>query len=82
MKEEEFIATLREILSRQKGLKVDPASLTPQTRLDEMGFDSLSLLEFLYDVEERFRVETQLSEVVTLTQVGELVDLLRSKVNR
>jgi acyl carrier protein len=39
-----------------KELQVDLASLSPETRLDQIGIDSLSLIEFLFLLEDEFHV--------------------------
>jgi acyl carrier protein len=39
-----------------KKLQVDLASLSPETRLDQIGIDSLSLIEFLFLLEDEFHV--------------------------
>jgi len=80
MTQDELLAELRLLLTRQKQLKMDAAAITPDTRIDQIGFDSLSILEFIYDVEDRFQVETQLAELVAMTHVRELVGYLHSKL--
>jgi len=39
-----------------KKLQVDLASLSPETRLDQIGIDSLSLIDFLFLLEDEFHV--------------------------
>jgi acyl carrier protein len=35
---------------------VDPAAIRPQTTLEQLGLDSLTLMEFVFAVEDRFSV--------------------------
>ena len=40
-----------------KTYKLDPAAVTPQLRLDEMGVDSLGVGLLLFDVEDEFKIK-------------------------
>jgi acyl carrier protein len=50
--------------------KLDPARLTPDQPLDQLGIDSLGMVEMLFFIEEEFRVHLP-SEGVTLGTLGE-----------
>jgi acyl carrier protein len=39
-----------------KEFSIDPTSLDPQAKLDTLGIDSLSFIEFMFKVEEEFGV--------------------------
>jgi len=80
MTQKEIVAALRELLERQERLKVDVAAITLDTRLDRLGFDSLSVLDFLYDVEHRFKVSVEIADLVALERVDELVEYLWRKL--
>ena len=43
-----------EILEKKFG--VDPALVRPETTLEQLGLDSLALMEFVFEVEDRFEV--------------------------
>lgn len=43
-----------EILEQKFG--VDPALIRPETTFDQLGLDSLTLMEFVFEVEDRFAV--------------------------
>ena len=80
MTREQIIAALRELLEQQEQLKVDIAQIKPDSRLDRLGFDSLSVLDFLYDVENRFKVPVEIADLVALERVDELVEYLQRKL--
>ncbi len=65
---------LCEILARD--YQVEPESLTPQTRLQDINVDSLALIELIFALEERFGVKaTDLPETLeTLGQVAGYID--------
>ncbi|MFN0068531.1 MAG: acyl carrier protein [Limisphaerales bacterium] len=79
MTRDETIQTLKELLRQQKQLKVDLEALTPESRLDKVGFDSLSILDFMYDVESRFHVQIPVADLVQMERVGDLIDYLAAR---
>ena len=50
--------------------KLDPARLTPEQPLDQLGIDSLGMVEMLFFIEEEFRVHLP-SEGVTFGTLGD-----------
>jgi acyl carrier protein len=72
--------TLREILAEQThGSEAATAGVAETTALAELGLDSLAMLEVVYDVEEKFHVEVQDSELVDTKTIGHLLDLIEKK---
>jgi len=59
---------------------VDAATVTPQVALDQLGLDSLALMEFVFAVEDRFEVRIPEERLdprqagVTLQQLALLLD--------
>jgi acyl carrier protein len=59
---------------------VDAAVVQPQTALDQLGLDSLALMEFVFAVEDRFDVRIPEERLdprqagVTLAQLATLLD--------
>lgn len=64
-------------------LGVDEAEVTPEASLtDDLGADSLDLVEMVMDCEERFSIEIQdeqADKVKTVQQLIDLVDQVRSQ---
>jgi acyl carrier protein len=60
--------------------KVEAAAVGPQVALDQLGLDSLALMEFVFAVEDRFDVRIPESRLdprqagVTLEQLASLLD--------
>ena len=60
--------------------KVEPARILPETTLEQIGLDSLALMEFVFAVEDRFDVRIPEDKLdprqagVTLSHVAELLD--------
>ncbi len=59
---------------------LDSAVVQPATALDQLGLDSLALMEFVFAVEDRFDVRIPEDRLdprqagVTLAQLGDLLD--------
>lgn len=80
MTKEAIASTLRELLQNQKQLKVDVATVQLDTRFDQIGFDSLSILDFMYDVENRFQVVPEMADLVRMQRVSDLIDYLHARI--
>ena len=80
MQRPEIIAGLKDLLRQQKQLKVDVEAIGEDTRLSQIGFDSISILDFIYDVESRFNVCTEIDDLVRMEQVKDLIDHLESQL--
>jgi len=49
---DDMLAALREILANVA--RVDPADVTPQARFDDLGIDSLTMVDVVVALEDRF----------------------------
>lgn len=56
----------------------DVETITPETKLSEIGIDSLDTIEMLMNLEDELDVEIELEEKVET--VGELVAFIESKM--
>lgn len=68
---------LKEILSEQLG--VDEDSITAQTTIDDLGADSLDLVEAVMNIEEAFGVNIDDNEIENLKTVGDFLDYIANK---
>lgn len=80
MKRPEIISALKELLRTQKQVKVDIDAVGEETQLSQVGFDSISILDFMYDVESRFNVRTEIADLVRMDRVKDLIDHLEQKL--
>lgn len=76
----DIIASLKELLRAQKQIRVDTDAIGEETRLAQVGFDSISILDFIYDVESRFNVRTEIADLVRMERVKDLIDHLEAKL--
>ena len=78
-KRQQIIAGLKELLEQHKQLKVPFDRLTEDSRLSQIGFDSISILDFLYDIETRFRVQIEMADLIRMDRVQDLIDYLETR---
>ena len=77
---DEVMAIISRHSARNSSLGAKP--LTPETRLDEIGVQSLDLVEIMFEIEERFKIEvphsTNTESRLEFTTVGQIVEGVRS----
>ncbi|HKT72190.1 MAG TPA: acyl carrier protein [Steroidobacteraceae bacterium] len=73
------LETLQGILAEE--LKLDPGRLTSEARLEDLGVDSLGLLELMFKIEDRFNLKIKDDIPRTLVTIHDVVlyidDLLK-----
>jgi acyl carrier protein len=58
-----------------------PGEVTPESHFqNDLGFDSLDMVELIMEVEEEFGVRVPDEDAQKLVTVGEVVDYLRDRV--
>ena len=69
-------AFLADVLSEK--YDVDPDAISPEATLTELGLDSLTIVELLFDVEDEFGIEVpeERATFETLAEAAALVDEL------
>jgi acyl carrier protein len=76
------LTILKELFGRpQQGvtLKIDVSAITADTRIDEVGLDSLAILDVIYDVEDRFQIQIEIADLVALERVEDLVGYIDAR---
>lgn len=63
--------TVREMMVDQ--FKLDPAQITPDATLESLKIDSLSAVEFMFLLEEKFEVDTP-AEATQLRTIQDVVN--------
>jgi acyl carrier protein len=71
---------MKELVSRLERVTIDPDSVTEDARLDSVGFDSLSILDYMYELETEFDIQMDVAELAGMETVASLIDLVSSKV--
>jgi acyl carrier protein len=79
MERQEILGRLRGVLEASSTQPIDWSSLSEATTVASLGFDSLSILDVLYGIEQEFGIELDAGDVIDLRTVGELVTLLEAR---
>lgn len=62
-------------------LKRDPASITEAHHLrDDLGLDSMAVIELLYRIEEAFDIQIPDEDLVGLTTVGQVINYVDKRL--
>ena len=70
------LQTVHKIIAAE--LDVDPAELDPARPLQELGVDSLTIMECLFKIEDEFKISVDSTglSVSTMQDIADLVDAL------
>ena len=60
--------------------EVDWGSLTGNTTIESLGFDSLAILDLIYDIQQEFGAEFDAEELVSVSTVDELASFITQKI--
>ena len=72
---------VRAILAEQLNVKAD--KINPESKIvEDLGADSLDVVEMLMSVEDKFNVSVSDEEAVNLKTVGDIVKLLETKIEK
>ena len=66
------------IVEKLKNYVDDTSSITPETTLEDLGLDSLDIMEIVMELEGEFNTDFQISE--KLETVGALVKLIEERI--
>ena len=75
----EIVAKLRETIRKSSARKSDWDAVTPETTIESLGFDSLSILDLIYDIQQDFNVQFEPEELASIGTVGGVAEFLRQK---
>ena len=77
----DIYAKLKELLAKQvRKKKFDADSITPDTKLEDLGLDSLHTAELVINIEQEFNLpEITQDEMMTLKTVKDVKDLIDKK---
>lgn len=80
MTEDEIIVKLRHVMKQASPEKVDWNAVTPESTIESLGFDSLTILDLVYDIQQEFGIEFEAEGLAGVKTVGELARFLKSKM--
>ena len=69
--------TVRDMIAAQ--LKVDPACITPETRLiEDLKADSANIMVMIMDLEDQFGITVEDDQIMKMKTVGDVVNYIAS----
>ena len=80
MTRSEILDRLRQAMRDASTADVDWDNLTETDTIEALGFDSLSILDMIYDVQQAFELEFEAESVAGVKTVGDLVSFLETRV--
>ena len=80
MTRQEILDRLRQAMRDASTADVDWDNLTETDTIEALGFDSLSILDMIYDVQQAFELEFEAESVAGVKTVGDLVSFLETRV--
>lgn len=81
MVEDEIAERVKRIIEEQ--LMVDASEITEKaTFIDDLGADSLDIVEMIMELEEEFGIEIPDEDAEKITTVGEAIEYIRSLVEQ
>ena len=79
MNRDQITDKLKTLLGQQQKITIDLSTVSEETRIDRIGFDSISILDFMYEVEEKFHTRIEVADLVRMEIVRDLIDHLQGK---
>jgi acyl carrier protein len=80
MNQDEILDRLRGIVREASVEDVDANGISAATTIESLGFDSLSILDLLYDIEQELDVKVEASDVIKAKTVGDVAELLAKRI--
>lgn len=71
-----IVEKLREIMETSATEELDWSNYGPQSTIESLGLDSLTILDLLYDVEQELGVHLEAKDIVSVGNIGEMASLL------
>jgi acyl carrier protein len=77
----EILERLHSVMEESSVDEVDWADVDESTSIESFGFDSLSVLDLIFDLEQEYGVQIQPEEMPAIKQVGDLVTFLVERIS-
>ncbi len=78
---EEVFDRLRKLMQQTVEVDVDLDAVTGTTSIESLGFDSLSILDLMYDIQQEFDLEFDAEEMIAIRSVDQLVAFIVERVD-
>ena len=76
----ETTARLKAIVDRSALSRVDWSRVTEDSPIADLGFDSISVLDLIYDIQQDFGLQFDAEEMIDVRTMGELAVFIEAKL--
>ena len=80
MKREEIQERLGKIFEAPSTSEVEWSTVGDDTTIESLGFDSLSVLDLVFDMEDEFGLQIEAQEILEVKTVAQMVDFLHQRL--
>ncbi len=80
MNREEIVKRLIDTMRESSQENTNWDVVNAETTVGQLGFDSLSVLDLIYDVQQQFGIDFEPEELVNINTVGELAAFLEEEM--
>ena len=80
MSNAQTVQRLRSLMERSSEGDVDWDSVIGGTTIESLGFDSLAILDLIYDIQQEFDAEFDAEELVNVNTIDELASFIEQKI--
>ena len=78
MSREAILERLGQVVQESSADEIDWSTVTDGTTFASFGFDSIAVLDLIFDVEQEFGVQIAAEEILGKKTIGDLVTFLES----
>ena len=79
MQREELANKLRTLMQRSSESPVDWDAVKESDTIESLGFDSLSILDLIYDIQMEFGADIEAESMAGIRTVSDLLDFLAAR---
>jgi len=72
------LQTIQRMIAEQFELK--PEDLVPEATLESLGLDSLSVIEFMFNIEDEFKIKLSNELLENIKTLQDVVDIIEKQV--
>jgi acyl carrier protein len=73
------MSRLRSVMKKASNENVDWDAVKEEDTIESLGFDSLTILDLIYDIQQKFSLQFEAETLVGVKTVGELADFLQDR---
>ncbi len=78
MNRREILARVGEAVEESSAEEIDWAAVSEETTVESFGFDSLAVLDLIFDLKQEFGVQIPVEEMLAMKTTGDLVTYLQN----